>query len=179
MRTLVALTIAAASFAYGSVPALNVTVADSSGKTAFKGATNAKGTFATGMLKPGAYSVQFSSSSAPSGTYALVVSAGSKKVTASAIAGAKFAKGGVAMKIDVGSSLNITGQVAAEDKNSSAPTGKNGKPMVWIPKKVGSNLPPHWAEADSAEAREAQTAGSYSTKNIQDKQNQGISPGGN
>ena len=73
---------------------------------------------------------------------------------------------------------NITGQVAAEDK-SSAPLGKNGKPMVWIPKKVGSNLPAHWADAESAEAREAQTAGSYSTKNIQDKQNQGISPGGN
>lgn len=178
MRTLVAFTIAAASFAYGSVPAFNVTVADSSGKTAFKGATNAKGAFATGMLKPGAYSVQFSSSSAPNGTYALVISAGSKKVTASAIAGAKFAKGGVAMKIDVGSGVNITGQVAAEDK-SSAPLGKNGKPMVWIPKKVGSNLPAHWADADSPEAKEAETAGSYSTKNIQDKQNQGISPGGN
>src|SRR6478672_6660136 len=148
MRTLVALTIAAASFAYGSVPALNVTVADSSGKTAFKGATNAKGTFATGMLKPGAYSVQFSSSSAPSGTYALVVSAGSKKVTASAIAGEKFAKGGVAMKIDVGSGLNITGQVAAET-NGSAPMGHSGKPMVWIPRKTGSNLAAHWAESDS------------------------------
>jgi hypothetical protein len=168
------LSIVAASVAYGATPSLTVTVSDSSGKAAFKGATNAKGTFATGALKPGGYVVEFKSSTAPSGNYALVVSAGSKKVTANAIAGTRFTKGGVAMKIDVGSGLNISGQVAAEDKNS-APMGHNGKPMVWIPKKLGSNLAAHWAESDSAEAKEAQTQGSYSTKNIQDKQAQGVS----
>jgi len=178
VRTFIALIIAAASCAYASVPSINVTVSDSGGKAAFKGATDAKGAFATGALKPGGYTVQFNSSRPPSGTYALVVSAGKKKVAASAVAGEKFAKGGVAMKIDVGSGLNITGQVAAEDKNS-APMGHNGKPMVWIPKKLGSNIAAHWAESDSAEAKEAQTSGTYSTKNIQDKQNQGISPGGN
>jgi len=31
-------------------------------------------------------------------------------------------------------------------------------------------------EADSAEAKQAMTAGSYSIKNIQDKQAQGVSP---
>lgn len=175
MRTLIALGFSAATLAYGNVPSLNVTVSDSSGKTAFKGVTSGKGTFATGTLKPGGYTVQFNSPSTPSGTYALVVSAGSKKVTAAAVAGAKFAKGGVAMKIDVGSGLNITGQVASDDKNS-APMGKNGKPMVWISKKLGSNIAAHWAESDSAEAKEAMTAGSYSTKNLQDKQNQGIAP---
>ncbi|HEX8897681.1 MAG TPA: hypothetical protein VF751_03200 [Chthoniobacterales bacterium] len=157
------------------MPSLNVVVSDSSGKAAFRGVTNPKGAFATGTLKPGGYVVQFNSPSAPAGSYALVVSAGTKKVTANAIAGAKFAKGGVAMKIDVGSGVNITGQVAAEDKNS-APMGTNGKPMVWIPKKLGSNIAAHWAESDSAEAKEAQTQTSYSRQNIQDKQNQGISP---
>jgi hypothetical protein len=175
LRTVFTLIFATASFAYAAAPSLTVTVSDSAGKAAFKGATNAKGTFATGTLKPGGYTVEFKSATAPSGNYALVVSAGSKKVTANAIAGTRFTKGGVAMKIDVGSGVNITGQVAAEDKNS-APMGHNGKPMVWIPKKLGSNLAPHWAESDSAEAKEAQTQGSYSTKNIQDKQNQGISP---
>jgi hypothetical protein len=175
MRIVIASVFAAATLAYGNVPSLNVTVLDSSGKTTFKGVTSAKGTFATGTLKPGGYTVQFNSPSTPSGTFALVVSAGSKKVTAAAVSGAKFAKGGVAMKIDVASGLNITGQVAAEDKNS-APLGKDGKPMVWIPKKLGSNIAAHWAESDSAEAKEAMTSGSYSTKNIQDKQNQGISP---
>lgn len=161
---------------YGALPAINVTVADASGKTTFKTATNSKGGFSTGALKPGSYAVQFTSSNVPKGTrYTLVVSAGTKKVMANSIEAEKFAKGGVAMKIDVSSGLNITGQVAAEDKNS-APMGKNGKPMVWIPKKLGSNIAPHWAESDSAEAKEAMTAGSYSTKNIQDKQAQGITP---
>lgn len=162
--------------AYAALPQMNVSIADSSGKTAYKGATDSKGLFATPKLQAGNYVVQFRASNAPKGShYAMVVSAGNKKVTASAIGAEKLAGGGVAMKIDVGAGLNITGQVAAEDKNT-APMGKNGKPMVWIPKKVGSNIAAHWAESDSAEAKEAMTSGSYSTKNIQDKQNQGITP---
>lgn len=178
-RSFVALVVAGAASAFATIPSINVTVADASGKTAYKGATNAKGSFATGALKPGNYAVQFTSSTAPKGTkYTLVISAGSKKVSADAIAAEKLARGGVAMKIDVGSGLSISGQVVAQDKNS-APIGHNGKPMVWIPRKVGSNIAAHWAESDSAEAKEMETSGSYSTKNIQDKQNQGISPGGN
>jgi hypothetical protein len=65
--------------------------------------------------------------------------------------------------------------VTAEDKNS-APMGTNGKLMVWIPKQIGSNIAAHWAESDSAEAKQAQTSGSYSAKNIQDKQSAGKSP---
>lgn len=168
--------LAVACLAYGAVPALNVTVSDSGGKAAFKGATNAKGSFATAKLKPGNYIVQFNSNSvAKGGLYALVVSAGTKKVVANGIAAEKLAGGGVAMKIDVGAGLNITGQVASEDKNS-APMGKNGKPMVWLPKQIGSNRAARWVESDSAEAKQAQTASSYSTKNIQDRQNQGSSP---
>jgi hypothetical protein len=174
-NSFVALAVATASVAFGSVPQINVTISDSSGKAAYKGATDAKGTFATGTLKPGGYVVQFNSKNAGKGNYALVVSAGKKKVTAGAVSAEKFAAGGVAMKIDVGSGLNITGQVSPEDKNS-APMGRNGKAMVWIPKQLGSNIAAHWAESDSAEAKAAQTAGSYSSKNIQDKQNQGSSP---
>jgi hypothetical protein len=170
------LAIGAAPLAHAAVPAINVTVSDSSGKAAYKGATDTKGTFATGKLQPGGYVVQFNSKSAPKGSkYAMVVSAGKKKVTANAVQAEKLAAGGVAMKIDVGAGLNITGQVAADDKNS-APMGHNGKPMVWIPKKVGSNIAAHWAESDSGEAKEAQASGSYSAKNLQDRQSQGISP---
>jgi len=172
---LLGLVLGAVSIASGAVPTMSVTVADSGGKPAYKGATNGSGTFTTGTLKPGNYVVQFSSKAAPKGSkYALVVSAGKKKVTASAIAAEKLAAGGVAMKIDVGAGLNITGQVA--DDKSSAPMGKNGKPMVWIPKKVGSNIAAHWADSDSSEAKEMQTQTSYSIKNIQDKQAQGITP---
>ncbi|MFN2622365.1 MAG: carboxypeptidase-like regulatory domain-containing protein [Chthoniobacterales bacterium] len=174
-RCFIGLVVAAASVAYAALPQIKVTVADSSGKTTYKGATNASGAFATGTLQPGNYLVQFTSTSAPKGTqYAFVISAGKKKVSATAIDAARLAGGGVAMKIDVGAGLNITGQVA--DQKNSAPLGKNGKPMVWIGKKLGSNMPAHWADSDSAEAKEAMTSGSYSTKNLQDKQNQGISP---
>ncbi len=159
-----------------SVPLINVTVADSSGKTAYKGATDGKGTFATSKLQPGGYVVQFNSKGAPKGSkYTFVVSAGKKKVTANAIGGEMLAGVGVAMKIDVAAGLNITGQIAAEDKNS-APIGHNGKPMVWVPQRVGSNRAAHWAESDSAEVKEAQTSGSFSTKNIQDKQNAATAP---
>ncbi len=175
VRNVLGLMLAGAAVAYGAVPAMTVTVADSSGKAAYKGATNSNGAFATGTLKPGGYVVQFSSKAAPKGShYALVVSAGKKKVTANAVAAEKLAAGGVAMKIDVGAGLNITGQVA-DDKNN-APLGKNGKPLVWIPKRTGTNIAAHWAESDSAEAKEMQTQSSYSTKNIQDKQAQGITP---
>lgn len=167
----------AATIASAAVPPITVTVADSSGKTTYKGATNANGTFATGKLQPGGYVVQFNSKSAPKGsTYALVVSAGTKKVVANAIGGEMFTAGGVAMKINVAAGLNITGQVA-EDKNS-APIGHNGKPMVWISKTIGSNRAAHWAESDSAEAKEVQTGTSLSIKNIQDRQMQGINPQG-
>ena len=174
----VALIAAATSVASAAVPPITVTVSDAGGKTAYKGAISGKGTFATGKLQPGGYVVLFNSKSAPKGSkYVLVVSAGTKKVVASAIEAEMLAAGGAAMKIDVGAGLNITGQVAAEDKNS-APMGHNGKPMVWIPKVVGSNRPPHWAESDSAEAKEVQTSSSFSIKNIQDKQMQGINPQG-
>ena len=177
-RSFVGLVIAVASVAYGSVPQMNVTVSDSSGKTAYKGATDPKGTFATGALKPGGYVVQFNSKgTSKGGKYALVVSAGKKKVVANSVDGAKFTAGGVAMRIDVGAGLGISGQVAL-DTGGNAPMGTNGKPMVWIPKQLGSNISAHWAEAYSAEAKQAQTSGSYSTKNIQDKQNQGSTPGG-
>jgi hypothetical protein len=172
----VALISATASLAYGALPPINVTVSDSSGKAAYKGATDTKGTFATAMLKPGGYVVQFNSKSAPKGSkYTMVVSAGKKKVAANAVGAEKLAAGGVAMKIDVEAGLNITGQVAAEDKNS-APIGKNGKPMVWITKQLGSNMASHWAESDSAEAKQVQTAGSFSNQNIQDRQNNGTGP---
>jgi len=159
----------------GAVPPVNVTVADASGKTTFKSATDSRGIFATPKLQPGNYAVHFTSNSAPKDShYTLVVVAGTKKTSASAITAEKLAAGGVAMKIDVKANLSIQGQVSADTKDTRI--GKNGQLMVWIPKKVGSNLPAHWAESDSAEAKEAMTSSSYSAKNMQDKYNQGKTP---
>jgi len=155
---------------------MTVVVSDSSGKAAYKGATDAKGTFATGTLKPGNYVVQFNSrrsADVKGNNFALVVSAGSKKVTADSVAGEKFTAGGVAMRISVGDGLNIAGQITTGLKTM---VDKDGKKLVWIPRKLGSNLPPHWASEDSPEAKEAETQISYSMKNLQDRQNQGASP---
>jgi hypothetical protein len=120
--TLLSLTLLAAGVGYGGVPSMNVTVSDAGGKAAFKGATNSSGTFTTSNLKPGNYVVQFNSNSAAvkGKHYVLVVSAGPKKIVANAVPGEKFAGGGVAMKVDVGAGLNITGQVAPEAQETTA-----------------------------------------------------------
>ena len=165
----------AAAICSGAIPSVNVIVADSSGKTAYKGATDSRGLFASPKLTPGSYAMQFTSKNAPKGShYTFVVVAGTKKTFASAITAEKLAAGGVAMKIEVGPGRNIQAQVAEEDKATRI--GKNGKLMVWIPKKIGSNLPAHWAESDSAEAKEVMASSSYSLKNMQNKMNQGVSP---
>lgn len=165
----------ATSAAAATVPPVNVTVLNSSGKTLFKGATDGKGAFASGKLTPGEYVVQFNSKSAQkTARYALIASAGKEKVIANGIPGEKLIAG-VAVTIPVGPGMNITAQITGEDKNS-APVGRNGKLMVWIPKTIGSNLAPHWAESDSAEAKGVMTSASYSMKNMQAKQNQGVSP---
>jgi len=174
-RLIIGVVALAGSIAFGAVPAMNIAVADSSGKTTFKGATDTRGIFASPKMQPGSYAVMFTSNNAPKGShYTLVLVAGTKKMFANAITAEKLAAGGVAMKIEVGAGLSIQGQVATED--ASTRIGKNGKLMVWIPKRVGSNIPAHWAESDSAEAKEMETSTSYSTKNMQNKWNQGVSP---
>ncbi len=165
----------AVSLACGAVPSLKISVADSSGKVAYKGTTDSRGIFVSPKMQPGNYAVQFTSSDAPKGAhYTLVVVAGTKKTSASAITAEKLAGGGVAMKIEVKANVSIQGQVSTDAAQTRI--GKNGKLMVWIPKKIGSNLPAHWAESDSAEAKEVETSYSYSIKNMQNKQNQGVSP---
>jgi hypothetical protein len=168
----------AASMAYGGVPAMNVSVSDEAGKAVFKGATSSSGTFATPKLKPGNYLVQLNSKSpAVKGNhYAVVVAAGKKKVAASAVPGEKFNGGGVALKVDVGNGLNITGQVAEESKTAM----KDGKKMVYIPPALGSNMPGRWVPEDSAEAKASQSRLQMSIKDvqrIQENQNPNIAPG--
>jgi hypothetical protein len=114
--------LAAGSFAHAGLPSLHVTVSDPAGKAAFKGVTKGDGVFATAKLPAGNYVVQFTTtnSSAKSGLYSIVVAAGSKKVVANGVAGDKLLGAGVAMKVEVGTGLNITGQVVAGPTVSSA-----------------------------------------------------------
>jgi len=138
------------STAQAGIPAIKVIVSDASGKVAFKGATHSDATFATSSLPPGEYVVQFQSTNAAlkGNQYLLVVSAGKKKVIADAVAGEQLAGGGVAMKVNVGSGLRISGQVANEESTIAKGLTKvrvvNGKRYVWVPARIGSNLGPHW-----------------------------------
>ena len=165
------------SIAFGDVPKMNIEILDLAGRTTFfKGATDPRGIFVSPKVPPGEYAVCFTSKGAAKGShYTLVLVAGTKKMAASAITAEKLAADGVAMKIEVKSDRSILGQVAEEDKMTRI--GKNGKLMVWIPKRIGSNLAAHWAESDSAEARLVETGSSFSRQNIQERQNKGISPG--
>jgi hypothetical protein len=163
-----------ASLAYGAVPHMKVTVFHSNGAVAFTGMTDSNGSFATTSLAPGRYIVQFNSmnAAAKDNTYALVISAGSKKVVADAVAGKMFAGGGVAMKLDVGAGLNITGQIASA-------TGPDGSTiaLVWVPPMLGSNKPGHWAEKGSADEVFSRTRGiihRYSLVKMQDHNDRGL-----
>jgi hypothetical protein len=117
----------AAAVANAGVPSMNVTVSDPAGKAAFKGATKGEGDFATAKLQPGNYIVQFTTknSSVKGGQYSIVVAAGKKKVVANAVAGEKLLGGGVAMKVEVGAGLNITGQVSAGTSANSPTTSRD------------------------------------------------------
>jgi hypothetical protein len=108
--TVLSLCFVIASMAYGAVPPLNVTVSDASGKVAFRGKTDAQGSFTTEKMKPGTYDVQFTSTGAITGNYSIKVSAGVKHVSANRVAGDKFAKG-VALKVNVQNLWNIVGEV--------------------------------------------------------------------
>jgi outer membrane usher protein FimD/PapC len=173
--TLLSLAIAGVAAASAAVPTLTVNVLDAGGKVVSKGATDSRGIFVSPKMPPGNYAVQFATNKAPKGShYTFVVVAGTKKTVASAVTAEKLAGGGVALKIEAKSNVSIQGQASAED--AATRIGKNGKLMVWIPKRVGSNMPAHWAESDSAEAREMETSTSLSARNLQDRNNQGNSP---
>lgn len=152
------LLLATASVAVAATPSLQVTVSDPSGKVAYRGKTSSAGTFATGKLAPGDYVVQFSGTA--QGAYTLVISAGKNKVSADAVAGEKFAKGGVAMKVKVGEGMNVTGQVA--DAGAAAASGNakvkivNGKKWYFVESGTGSHIGGHWVEEGTPEARNVQ-----------------------
>jgi hypothetical protein len=177
-----ALSLVLASMVYGAgAPPLEVTVSDASGKIAYKGRTSSTGTFSTGKLGPGNYIVQFNSKSAPAGQYTLVVSAGKKKVSADAVEGAKFSKGGVAMKLEgVPAGMNITGQVASGAAAGSNPNVKvvNGTTYYWVKGNTGSNLGARWMTKEEAKAA-GLNVGTYSTEAIENIQARGFNPQGN
>jgi len=145
--------------ANAGIPAMNVTVFDASEKVVFRQAMNADATFATGNLRPGKYVVQFNARNAAvkGNQYLLVVSAGKKKVIADSVAGETLGRGGAAMKIQVGSSSQISGQVLNDEAIAKVGGPKyrtiDGKRYLWVNAELGSHLQGHWEEAGTGPAR--------------------------
>jgi hypothetical protein len=156
VRWTIALLLGIASAAYAAVPPMEVTVFDASGRVAFNGPVSANASFATKNLPAGHYVVQLNTNSAAvkNNQYLLVVAAGRKKLTASAIPGEKFISGGAAIKVDVRSRLQITGQIANEqatvDQGVSRYRVINGKRYAWVTTELGSNRGGHWVEEGSS-----------------------------
>lgn len=178
------LLVAAATLYGAGMPAVDVTVSDNGGKLAYKGRTAPNGTFATGNLEPGKYVVQFNSRNAAvkGNHYALVVSAGKQKVVAEAVSGDKMMAGGVAIKVDVGRGLNITGQlstgkaVTVESSNARVRI-MNGKRYVWVGPETGSNMGGRWVEEGTPAASNVHRIGTEGVQNMQDRGMQGGVPG--
>ena len=173
-NTLVALLIGGASAAYAAAPSINVVVSDPGGKVAYKGKTGGDGTFSTGALQPGEYTVQFTGKANKGDQFALVVSAGKQKVTANSVDGGQFGAGGVAMKVKVGKGLNITGQVADASQVTTSGNTKvkvvNGRRYFWVAGGgIGSNLGGRWVEEGSAEARQITHMSRDGVRNMQDQ----------
>ena len=167
-----------ASAALGATPPIDVTVFNAAGKVAYTGKTSSDGTFSTPQLPPGNYVVQFNSPKVQ-GEQAIVTSAGKKKVTANSVAGNEFAGGGVAMRIEVGRGLNITGQIAPVGTVMASGSRKikvmNGRRYVWVEYETGSNLGGRWVEEGTASARHIQRMSRDTIREIQDK-GEGMGP---
>lgn len=178
--------VSASSLICASVPIMEVKISTGAGKLVFNGKTDVAGLFTTKQLAPGDYVVQFSSNSSKGGPFAVVVSAGKKKVVAESVPGSKFTEGGVAMKLKVDKAMSVIGQVApvgqAAAKNGATVMEKghkvkyiNGKKFVWAQNELGSNIGGRWVDADSAQGRNVLNISNQSVSDLQQSRSQ--SPG--
>jgi len=117
--------------------------------------TDTGGNFAFDGLAPGSYTLSFRSAKAkdtkaPTTTdkvtvatsYSIKINGTTRSVNQSGLTSDKLLAG-VDIPVAVGAGAKVRGQVAAGAL----------KKMVWIPKEPGSNIPGHWADPDSAEAK--------------------------
>ena len=174
-----AILLSIASTTAADVPPMQVTVFDASGKVGFKGATDTNGVFTTPNLQPGNYVVQFNAKNAAAkgNQYLMVISAGKKKVIATDVSGEKFSGGGVAMRINVGAGLKITGQIANDQRIASAGSLQykivGGQRFVWEAAETGSNVGGRWVEASLAPARQITRWDQDTLRRFQDRGGEG------
>ena len=116
--------------------------------------TDARGVFSLDGLPAGSYTLAFRPQKAKdiktasttkaivATSYSIKVEGTKRPVTQSGLTSDKLLAG-VEIRVDVGAGAKVRGQVLAETL----------KKMVWIPGEIGSNIPGHWADANSAEAK--------------------------
>ena len=131
-------------------------------KPAVRATTDARGTFALNGLPAGSYAIIFKARKAadvhskPSdkatvaSSYSIKIDGAKRNVLQNGLTTANLI-GGLEMKVDVAGGSVIRGQVTAGAT----------KNMVWIPKEPDSNIPGHWAEAGSPEAKRAFKSNAY------------------
>jgi hypothetical protein len=126
---------------------------DPGGTLAYQGNTDSRGMFATPNLAAGKYTVEFRSKGTMKGNASITIG-GAKEPMNASVPGAKFAGGGVAMRVQLGKAGKLNGQVAPE---GAAPQAKmesvkanvkviKGKRHVWVPGPIGSNIAGRWVE---------------------------------
>ncbi len=164
---LLAAAFAATAALAAPIPRLEVTVVtDPGGTVAYQGQANASGAFSASKLTPGNYIVQFNSKTpaAMKGRqFGLGVQSGRAIATAKNVPGEKFDGGGVAMKIEVGKTGKLNGQVSpvASVSASDPHTEKvranvkvmNGKRYVWVPGGIETRMGGRWVEEGTEGAR--------------------------
>ena len=133
------------------------------GQPIFRGKTDAAGSFASGNLEPGVYSVEFrapKSLSLRDQTVAISVSKGKGAPQQSTTDG-KHMQGGVAMNVELPKAGKLTGHITSKggvvaERTGPVPPGYekvkanvkviNGKRHVWVPAPIGSNMGGKWVE---------------------------------
>jgi hypothetical protein len=166
---LVVLVAFATSVVYGGQPAAGVAGVDVFVKQMPKKrtVTDARGNFALDGLAPGSYTLTFRSAKAKNTktekitdkvivatSYSIKIDGTQKSVNQSGLTNDKLLAG-VEIPVAVGAGAKVRGQVAAGAL----------KKMVWIPKKIGSNIAGHWAEEGTEAAGNTET---YTRESMQD-----------
>lgn len=138
----------------GGVPNVEVTVSDATGRLIYRGRTDSNGVFATSQAPAGNYVIQFKAKNAAitRNDYAIFAAAGHQRVVADAIAGAKFAGGGVAMHLKPTAPSPIIGQVALGGIHALGTKIVKGVRYVLLPPATG-DLGPRWVEEGTEAAR--------------------------